>query len=465
MPLQPRSLLTPLTVTGRVMAAWTRCGCVLGRRRWRRLRPQQMLIVGFISYVLLGVLFLSLPFSQKTPVGFIDNLFNVTSAVSTTGLVTQATGECYTFFGQLVHLVLFQLGGVGYMTISSFIILVRGRELSRSRSSVLLAGFTLPRYFHIDRFVIHLIAFTAIVEAIGTLLLWWRFSVLGVERPLWFAVFHCVSAFATAGFGLLGNSLEPFATDWGVNLTIAALAYLGAMGFIIVQDVWYSLRYRESMITFSTKVILVMTGAIWLLGTLLFFLIEPSVQNLPLSQRFLMSAFQVMTASTTAGFNTIPIGPLGMATLMIIVIVMLIGASPSGTGGGIKTTTISALAAVTFSVSRGHDDPTLLGNRIPPPRILSAVAATMTYVVVLQLGLLLLCLSERHDFLSLVFEACSALGTVGLSMGITADLTTPGKLILIAMMFIGRVGPLTFGLALLPKVRQRPGVRVDDLAT
>jgi trk system potassium uptake protein TrkH len=432
---------------------------------WHRLRPAQQLALGFLSYVLIGVTMLSLPVAQAQPVGFLDNLFGVTSAMSTTGLVTVATGPSYTFFGELVHLLLFQLGGIGYMTISSFIILAAGRSLGQVRRGVLSAGFTLPHYFRIDRFVLHVVVFTLLIESLGAAVLFVEFRQAGVPDALWSAVFHSVSAFATAGFGLYPNSLEDFKHNVPVNLTISILCYAGSIGFIVLQDLWYSIYYRERMLTFTSKVILVLTALVLLIGTPLFYFVEPSIREYGTIDRLMASAFQVMTASTTAGFNTIPIGALSMAALWLIVIAMLIGASPSGTGGGIKTTTVSALAAAVVSLVRGRSCVTLLGNEVPTPRLIAASAAASFYLFLVALGVLALSITEQQDFLEIVFEATSAIGTVGLSMGITPELTDAGKWVVIGLMFAGRVGPLTLGLALFARQGHQRPEGVDDLAT
>lgn len=432
--------------------------------RWSGLRPAQQLVLGFASYVLIGTLLLMLPASTKAEVHPLDHLFNVTSAVSTTGLTTVSVADNYSRLGQWVLLILFQLGGIGYMTASSLIILARGGKLSPGRLGVLRAGFALPHYFVPQRFLRHVAVFTIAVEAVGTLVLWWRFSLAGVQDPLWSAFFHTVSAFATAGFSLNNNSLEPFRDDWIVNLTVGTLCYLGAIGFIVVQDVWYSVKLRERMLTLTSKVILTMTAAIFLIGTVLLFFIEPSVRTLPLGERVLVSAFQVMTASSTAGFNTVPIGGLTAATLVVISVAMLIGASPSGTGGGVKTTSVSALLGNLISILRGRDRVVWLGHEVPMVRVLFAVAATSFYFGLIFIGVLLLCLTERQDFLKLAFEAVSAIGTVGLSMGITGELSPLGKLVVIWLMFSGRCGPLTLGLALLRPQAPPDTVRRDDLA-
>lgn len=428
------------------------------------MRPAQQFVLGFAGYALLGALLLCLPFMRERPVSFIDNLFNAVSAVTTTGLATTSTPDSYSFAGELLLLVLIQFGGIGFMTIASMFILARGGTISSSRLGVLRAGFAVPHYFVMKNFVVHVVVFTAICETIGALLLWWRFAAAGAEQPLWSGVFHSVSAFATAGFSLNNTSLEAYRDDWTVNLIIGVLSYLGAIGFIVAQDVWYSIRLRERMLTFTTKVILVMTGAIFVAGTALLFAVEPSVRGLPVGERVLACAFQTMTASTTAGFNTIPIGTMGAAGLLVIIFAMLIGASPSGTGGGIKTTTVSALVANLVSVLRGRESIAWLGHEVPMIRVLYAVAAATFYLAHFGVGMLALLLTEGHAFLPIAFEAASALGTVGLSMGITPELSPLGKLIVIGLMLAGRCGPLTIGLALMTPAKPAAGLRGDDLA-
>lgn len=460
-PGRARSVLQTI---GRAAAWWVFVPPRRGLRAWARLRPAQQLALGFASYVLIGTLLLALPFAQASPAPLLDHLFTAASAVSTTGLSTVSIADTYTFFGELVVLILFQLGGIGYMTLSSLILLARGRNLSPQRLGVLRAGFAVPHYFVLPRFVVQVAVFTLAVEGVGAAVLWWRFSALGVEEPLWHAIFHAVSAFATAGFSLNNNSLEPFAGDWIVNLTIAVLCYLGAIGFIVVQDVWYSLRLRERMLTFTSKVILTMSLAIFLAATLAVFFLDPSVRGMPADDRLLASAFQAMTASTTAGFNTIPIAQMGLPALLVILAVMLVGASPAGTGGGIKTTSVSALLANLTSVLRGRDRVVWLRHEIPMARLLLAHAAATLYLGVLAIGVLLLSLTEKHQVFPLIFEAASAIGTVGLSMGLTAELSPAGKLIIILLMFIGRCGPLTLGLALLRPDTNTSNLRRDDLA-
>lgn len=435
-----------------------------GVRTWSAMRPAQQLVIGFASYVLIGMALLCLPLCQRQPAALIDNLFNVTSAMSTTGLTTISIADSYTFGGQMVILAMFQLGGIGYMTLSSVIMLARGKQLSGTREGVLRTGFAVPHYFVMSSFIVHVVVFTIAAEATGAVILWQRFHALGIEQPLWSAIFHSISAFATAGFSLNNDSLERFADDAAVNATIGALCYLGAIGFIVVQDVWYSIKWREHMITFTSKVILSMTALIFLAGTALLFFIEPGVRDQPWWPRLMRCAFQVMTASTTAGFNTIPINALSQATLLLITVAMLVGASPSGTGGGIKTTTVSALLGNLFSVLRNRERVVWLGREVPMIRVLYAVATATLYLCLFAMGALALCLSEDQPFLPIFFEAASAIGTVGLSMGVTGELSLTGKCMVMVLMFAGRCGPLTLGLALLRPDLPSKETPPDDLA-
>lgn len=433
--------------------------------RWLALRPAQILACGFLSYAVAGTVLLSLPFARHTPVRLIDNLFNVVSAISTTGLTVVSVPDSYTFFGELVLLALFQLGGIGYMTTTSFIILARGRPLSESRVGVLQAGFSLPDGFSIRRFIRHLVIFSVLIETIGASLLYVEFRSYGVERPLWSAVFHSVSAFATAGFSLNNNSLENFRSSGIVNLTVGVLCYLGAIGFIVLQDAYGAMRSRKHRITFTSKVILIITALVLLVEMPLFLVCEPSLRSMPVRERIYAAFFQIMAASTTSGFNSVPIGKLSAASLTLIVVAMVIGASPSGTGGGIKTTSLSVLLGIASGTLRGRSGITFFRHQIPAHRVATAVTSTTLYMAVLVAGVFLLTLTEKQDYLKLVFETASALGTVGLSTGITGELTDAGKWLLTAIMFVGRVGPLTLGFALMRSACEDARPTQADLAT
>jgi trk system potassium uptake protein TrkH len=266
---------------------------------------------------------------------------------------------------------------------------------------------------------------------------------------------------------MYNNNFMDFSTNIPVNITVAALCYLGAVGFIVLQDLYYNFK-RKKTITFTSKVILYMTLIIFILGTAFFYFTEPSIQTMNAGDRLIVSAFQVMSASTTAGFNSIDMSILGRAALFLIIIVMIIGASPSGTGGGIKTTSVSALSGTVMSIIKKRDSVVFMNHEIPLNRVFYAVAATTVYITVLSIGMFFLTITDVFEFERLFFEAASALGTVGLSTGITSSLSYAGKVIIILLMYIGRIGPLSLGISLFGIRKEKKRLKIfyqkDDLA-
>ncbi|MBK8206749.1 MAG: potassium transporter KtrB [Planctomycetes bacterium] len=428
------------------MRSWHRLW-VRVRAMFRQMKPQNITALGFLSYIVLGVAALSLPFAHTGDVSLVDNLFTVTSAVSTTGLATVSTGDGYTFFGQLTILLLFQVGALGYMTLSSFVLLARKSKLPPGREKLMAAQFTLPKEFQIAVFLKQVIVFSLVIETLGAAILYVEFRAAGVSDAWWHAVFHSVSAFCTAGFSLNNDSLEAYRGNVAVNVTIAVLCYCGGLGFIVLVDAWRRVTRKGYRMTITSRLILLITAALLIVLTPVFTAIDPHIAYLPPSERWLAAAFQVMTAGTTAGFNTVPISQLGASTLFLITLLMVVGASPSGTGGGVKTTTVTALFAMCVSTLRGQRVPTLWGSEIPTERLHVAVSSMSLYVATLLLGIFCVGLTQGDITLGLFFECASALGTVGLSMGDTGNLTTGSKLVVIGLMFMGRIGPLTAGYA------------------
>jgi len=411
-------------------------------------KPFMSIVSGFLFYTFAGLLLILLPCSQKTDISFIDNLFNIVSAMSTTGLTTGAVSELYTPFGKLVLLGLIQLGGIGYMTLTSFLLLSRNDKISTNRVKILSAEFPLPQGFDIKHFIKNIIFYTIIVEFIGTMLLWHEFALLGVDKPLWSAFFHTVNAFCTAGFSIYSDSLAQFRDNVSVNLIIIILMYLGAIGFIVSLDFYKKLRGEVKDITFTSKIIMIMTAVIAILGTAIYAL----GNHCSLMEAF----FQTASASTTTGFNTGDLSAISNVSAFVLICAMIIGGSPAGTGGGIKTTTLSALIGVIFSVLRGQPERiTFMKHEIPSSRVMTAAATAVLYVFVLAFSVIMLCLCDNHSFLQSCFEVTSALGCTGLSMEITADLSFWSKIILIITMYVGRVGPMTLGLAFFKSAKCR----------
>lgn len=428
------------------------------------LTPVRYVTLGYFTYAVIGWLLLCLPYAHTHVIHCLDNLFTAVSALSTTGLTTTSIAAGYSLFGQLVILLLIQIGGIGYMTFGSFVVLSHTGSLSKRRRDIARTVFTVPTDVHIDHLVRSVLVFTVIIEAIGSIALYFAFQNAGLDRPLWTSVFHSVSAFCTAGFSLYDNSLETYRSNFWINTVLGTLSYLGSIGFIVFLDVWRRITSRSDHITLTSKIIIASTFWLTVMGVLLFFIGEPSIRNLDIDDRLLAAFFQVMAALTTVGFNSIPITQLSQASLFLLILLMVIGASPSGTGGGLKTTTFSALLGVMKSAMNGTERVYFLNREIPAPRVWLAMASLGFYSTSLITGCYLLSLSEQFNFESLLFEAASALGTVGLSTGITSQLSHIGKAVIITLMFIGRVGPLVFGLSLFCGRKTLPTGCPEDLA-
>lgn len=417
-------------------------------RRIINQNPINALIAGYLFLTAAGSIVLSIPWLQTLPTPVIDNLFIASSAVSTTGLTTVSVSDHYNFFGELIVLLLIQVGGLGYMTFGSFIVLTTKRNLSDVQEALIRNDFGLPKTFHLRGFIETVILFTILVEVLGALGLWFIFRARGIPHPLWSAIFHSVSAFCTAGFSLFNNSFEGFSDHLALNLIIFALSFLGAIGFIVVADLWQRLLGLKKEITLTSKIILGFTVLTIAAGWGLLLATEPLFKSAP-GETWLPALFQAMTAMTTVGFDTVPISNLSHGALYLLTILMLIGASPAGTGGGIKSTTVMAVFAETFATLRGRRIVTFLGRVIPDFRLQQASASFNFYIILLTIGIYLLNLTDGKLFVfDLIFEATSAIGTVGLSTGITSSLSFLGKCVVIGLMLLGRIGPLSIGLAI-----------------
>lgn len=426
--------------------------------------PQRQLIIGYLAYSIIGGLLLTLPFCSREGISVIDNVFSAVSALSTTGLSTVDVSSAYTFWGQLVILLLIQLGGLGYMTFTSYVMLRLTRHLGTNEARMFHAQFSFPDKMQTDSMLGNIVNFALAFELLGMVLLYPYFLLNDVESPLWSAIFHSVSAFCTAGFSIYGDNLMQFQTDWYVNIVIALLSYMGAMGFIMMTDVLRKLRDRGYKISFTTKVIAVITTVLTLWSTVHIFFFEPSLSGMGVVDRLLAAWFQSMSAITTVGFNTIDTSSICAVTMIVLSFSMYIGASPSGTGGGLKSTTLSAVFAYTKNKLGLRKDISLAGNKVPLYRVDAALTTVVFYTMILAVGIYLLTIFEggEQSFLDIVFEATSALATAGLSSGILSSISLCSKMVLIVMMFIGRVGVITLGNVMLIRAHtQAPKHRSD----
>lgn len=429
---------------------------ILVRRQYRKfqlsLSPQQNLLYGFLIYTFIGWLLLCLPFCHKQVVSSLDNLFIATSAISTTGLTTVSVFDNYNWFGQFVIMLLIQIGGIGYMTFSSFVLLSKKSPLTHWHQRVLNAEFSMPKGFEIKDFLKSVIIFTIVIEVIGAFCFYVAFTQSGVEHnfAIWSSIFHSVSSFCTAGFGLYNDSFEQFVDHSFINTIISVLSICGSLGFIVVTDFWNRLSGKSKAITYTTKTIFGVTSLLLFLGTVMIYFFEPSVNHLG-TNKLMASFFQAMTALTTVGFNTVPIGGFSLGVMLVVIFLMYVGASPSGTGGGMKSTTLTALAAIMWNRIRNNKQVTFFGKVIPIERLYVATSVFILYASVIFISTFLLAMTENFSLSQILFETTSAIGTVGLSTGITGGLSSLGKAVLISVMFIGRLGVLTFGLAILAR--------------
>jgi trk system potassium uptake protein TrkH len=310
----------------------------------------------------------------------------------------------------------------------------------------------MPKGFELKDFLKSVIIFTIIIETIGALCFYIAFTRAGVEHnfAIWSSIYHSISAFCTAGFGLYNDSFEQFEGNTSINTIISVLAICGSLGFIVVTDVWNRILGKTKSITFTTKTIFGVTIILLSIGTTMIYFFEPSVSHLG-EKKLMASFFQSMTALTTVGFNTVPIGSFSIGVLLVVIFLMYVGASPSGTGGGMKSTTLTALIAIMWSRIRNNRQVTFFGKTIPLERLYVATSIFMLYSSVIFISTFLLAMTENFPLDQILFETTSAIGTVGLSTGITGDLSAWGKMVIIFVMFVGRLGLLTFGIAILAR--------------
>lgn len=443
--------------------------------RWPLIRwtPPRIIVVAFAGVILLGAILLSLPMSSSNgkPIGFLSALFTATSAVCVTGLVVVDTGTRFSTFGQVVIMGLIQLGGLGIASAASIALLL-GRRITLRERILLQQSLSQETLQGVVRLSRYILLTTLIVEALGAMLLAVRFIPLwGWTKGLYFALFHAVSAFNNAGFDLMGEyaSLMRFQTDPFVLLTVAALFIVGGIGFPVILDLQRHFsrglqreggeERNESRLFLHTQVVLGTTAILLLVGMLVVLLLEgrnPETLG-PLSFPYkLLNAFFQAATPRTAGFNSLPIAALGQGTLFFLIILMYIGASPASTGGGIKTSTFAAVVFGVLSTTRGYNDVTIHERRLARGVLDRALAVAFMGLGLIVMITILLTITEgaRFQFIQLLFETTSAFGTVGLSTGITTELSNVGRLLIIVTMFLGRVGPLTFATALAWRERQ-----------
>lgn len=428
-----------------------------------RVPPAAVALASFASVIAIGAVLLSLPAAAVEPLTVVDAVFTATSAVCVTGLTVVDTGTRLTVFGQGVVLVLAQVGGLGLMTFAMFVVLLLGRQVSFRDHMVIEDSMHHSPSAEIGKLLRYVVTFTLVVEAIGAALLWlrWR-EEFPAGRAAYLSVFHSVMAFCNAGFSLFPDNLIRYRSDVVVNLVVSALVIIGGLGFLVNmelrdQAVMRLRGRRPPRLSLHSRIVLVMTAALLALGMAGFLVLEwrNLLEGLPWEEKLLVSWFQGMTPRT-AGFNTVDYGRAATPTLFLTIFLMFIGASPGSTGGGVKTTALGLLLALLRARYRGRGRAMVLERTIPHAVMDRALLVILLSWILASSALLLLAVSElgstphagaRPDFLQLMFETVSAFGTVGLSTGITPAISPQGKMVLILLMFAGRLGPVTIALA------------------
>ena len=418
--------------------------------------------VGFLSLIVLGTILLMMPFATVAGTwnSFIVALFTSTSAVCVTGLAVVDTGSDFSFWGQLTILLLIQVGGLGYMMTTTFLILLLGRKFDLRQKFAIQESFDRPFLQGSNNLVRSIIATTMIFEITGIFLLLRTFvPEYGWGKGLWYAVFHSISAWNNAGFSLFSDSLVGYRSSWAINLVIPALVIFGGIGYQVIIEMYLwlinKIQRKPERFCFSLnfKVVVSTTTLLLIFGTVAFFLTElhnpATLANFSFEDKFLAAWFQSMS-TRTAGFNSIDLGNMTTAGLFITMGFMFIGASPSGTGGGIKTTTFRIMYNSTKSVLQGKNEVILYQREVPSTLILKAVAVVFgTAASIVLVTILISAIDTEFNFLPILFEVISAFATVGLSTGITSSFAVASKVILVFAMYVGRVSILILIAALI----------------
>lgn len=426
-------------------------------RKKRRLTSFQIIILGFSGVILLGTALLMLPISTHEGIvtSPLDALFTSTSAVCVTGLVLHDTATYWSIFGQAVLLLLIQIGGMGVITVAVSLAMISGRKISLMQRSTLQEAIAAPKVGGIVRLTSFIVKATLLMELCGAAAMAPVFCRDFGVKGLWMAFFHSVSAFCNAGFDLMGtrgafSSLTGYASNPIINITVMLLIVVGGIGFLTWNDVWTNGR-RLHKYRMQSKVILCATAVLLLLPAVYFFFCEFTA--LPLGERILSSLFQSVTPRT-AGFNTGDLTALSEPGQFIVIVLMLIGGSPGSTAGGMKTTTVAVLFAAALSTFRRKEYAHFFGRRLDNEVIKNAATILMMYLVLFFAGGLIISMTEGLSMIACLFETASAVGTVGLTLGITPGLGVLSRIILILLMFCGRVGGLTLVFATLSGVQK-----------
>lgn len=424
----------------------------------KRLSSFQVILLGFAGVILLGALLLMLPISsaERVITPFNEALFTSTSAVCVTGLVVKDTGSYWSSFGQAVIITLIQIGGLGVVTIAASFSMLAGRRISLMQRSTMQDAISAPKVGGIVKLTKFIITGTFIIEAVGAVSMMPVFCKNFGAKGIWMSVFHSVSAFCNAGFDILGTegnqfcSLTPYASNPVINITVMLLIVIGGIGFLTWDDICNN-KFKIKKYSMQSKIILVTSLILILLPAIYFFIFDYS--DYSIGNRLLASLFQSIT-TRTAGFNTTDLTKLTRPSQAIMIFLMLVGGSPGSTAGGLKTTTMAVLILNAFACFKRKENVCAFGRRIDDSVIKNAATIVMMYITLFFIGGVSICTIEKLPLVASLFETASAIGTVGLTLGITPKLSLASQIILIILMYLGRVGGLTLIYATLSVKKQ-----------
>lgn len=437
------------------------------KKKVRKISPPLVIAGSFFFLIVLGTILLKLPMAATVPLSWTDALFTATSATTVTGLSVFDPGTTLTLFGEIVLLVLIQCGGIGLMTFAVAVLILLRKKIGLQNRVYLQESFTQPSIGGVVKLVKLILIFVFSVEAVAVVLLslYW-IPEYGVKEALNLSVFHVISAFNNAGFSLFPDNLMSFAGDPVVLILLSSLFIIGGIGFTVVIDVFQKKTIRSWSL--HTKMMIFGTVIINALATILIFALEygnpDSLGGLPLREKLLSSYFAAVTPRT-AGFNVFDYGTLEDPTLLFTMVLMFIGAGSASTASGIKLTTFIVVLLAAYSFLKSQREPEILGRSIRLETILRSLAITTISLLLVVGFAFLLTITEKLPFLPLIFEVVSAFGTVGLSMGITGQLSDLGEILLSLTMFIGRIGPLTLFFVLMKPKREHFRYPYDQIFT
>ena len=424
----------------------------------RRLSSSQIILLGFLGVIASGTILLMLPWARAGAgsAPFLDALFTATSATCVTGLITNDTATYWSVFGQTVILCLIQVGGLGVITVAIFITKLSGRKIGLMQRSTMQEAIAAPQMGGIVRMTGFILKMVVVIEALGAAaLLLAMIPEFGIVRGIWYAVFHSISSFCNAGFDLMGvkepySSLTSYTGDVAVNVIVMVLIVVGGIGFLTWDDVKRN-RFHLRRYRMQSKVVLTVTAVLIVLPAVFFYWKEfgmPGWEDMSVGERILASFFQSVT-TRTAGYNTVDLTQLTQSGQMIMILLMLIGGSPGSTAGGMKVTTLAVLFATAVAVFRRRPNAHIFGRRIPNDTAHYAATVLILYLSLFLAGGIFIGCAENMPIVPALFEAASAIATVGVTLGITPDLCAASKVVLIILMFLGRVGGMTIVYAAL----------------